>query len=317
MVFGSMIDVIYYSIQYFSDDDLLVIVSYLKFLLVGKDDLFMFDSECLLVVLVDLYSLWGGFGYVQFCFDCYCKDGSGVLGMFLLLVGNFMVVLVNLSMLLYIIFIGWKIVQIVIYLWVYIMFGFVQLEDCEIVEIFSFVCSSWGNQGLLIDVGQVKKLCQQIEVGNGLVMIFVFLCLVDMFVVLNVEQVVCGMCLYLEICELLLVNVGNQLNCISCYLNVGIVVDGLFFVGVLVFFFSYVLWVGKVIGLEECINGCFWCLMNGKFLLLDFVDMQVMVVYFDWMKNNIWLQDKVVGCGVGKVDLVLKFDLENGCKVYV
>lgn len=56
--------------------------------------------------------------------------------------------------------------------------------------------------------------------------------------------------------------------------------------------------------------------MNGKPLPPDSADMQAMVAYFDWMKNNTRPQDKVAGRGVGKVDPALKPDPENGRKVY-
>ncbi|EPK1090511.1 TPA: c-type cytochrome [Pseudomonas aeruginosa] len=315
-VSGSMTDVIHHSTQHFSDDDLLAIASYLKSLPAGKDDLPMPDSERPLAAPVDLYSSRSGLGYAQFCSDCHRKDGSGVPGMFPPLAGNPTVASANPSTLLHITLTGWKTAQTATHSRVYTMPGFAQLEDREIAEILSFVRSSWGNQGSSIDAGQVKKLRQRIEAGNGPATTFVSPRLADMLAAPNAEQVVRGMRLHLETRKLLPANVGNQLNCTSCHLNAGTVADGSPFVGVSAFFPSYAPRAGKVIGLEERINGCFRRSMNGKPLPPDSADMQAMVAYFDWMKNNTRPQDKVAGRGVGKVDPALKPDPENGRKVY-
>ena len=274
------------------------------------------DSERPLAAPVDLYSSRGGLGYAQFCSDCHRKDGSGVPGMFPPLAGNPTVASANPSTLLHITLTGWKTAETATHSRVYTMPGFAQLEDREIAEILSFVRSSWGNQGSSIDAGQVKKLRQQIEAGNGPATTFVSPRLADMLAAPNAEQVVRGMRLHLETRELLPANVGNQLNCTSCHLNAGTVADGSPFVGVSAFFPSYAPRAGKVIGLEERINGCFRRSMNGKPLPPDSADMQAMVAYFDWMKNNTRPQDKVAGRGVGKVDPALKPDPENGRKVY-
>ena len=92
--------------------------------------------------------------------------------------------------------------------------------------------------------------------------------------------------------------------------------DGSPFVGVSAFFPSYAPRAGKVVSLEERINGCFRRSMNGKPLPPQSADMQAMVAYFDWMKNNTRPEDKVAGRGVGKVDPAIKPDLANGKAVY-
>ena len=103
--------------------------------------------------------------------------------------------------------------------------------------------------------------------------------------------------LHLQTKELLPNNVGNALNCTSCHLNAGTVADGSPFVGVSAFFPSYAPRAGKVVSLEERINGCFRRSMNGKPLPAESADMQAMVAYFDWMKNNTQPEDKVAGRG--------------------
>ncbi len=132
----------------------------------------------------------------------------------------------------------------------------------------------------------------------------------------NADQVVRGMRLHLQTKALLPDNVGNSLNCTSCHLNAGTVADGSPFVGVSAFFPSYAPRAGKVVTLKERINGCFRRSMNGKPLAPQSADMQAMVAYFDWMKNNTCREDKVAGRGVGKIDPAIKPGLDNGKQVY-
>jgi thiosulfate dehydrogenase len=52
--------------------------------------------------------------------------------------------------------------------------------------------------------------------------------------------------------------------------------------------------------------------MNGKPLPVDSTDMKAMVEYFDWMKNKTKPEDKVAGRGIGKIDMAIKPNVENG-----
>jgi len=132
----------------------------------------------------------------------------------------------------------------------------------------------------------------------------------------NAQQLVRGMRLHLETKDLLPQNVGNALNCTSCHLNAGTVADGSPFVGVSAFFPSYAPRAGRVITLEDRINGCFRRSMNGKPLPPESPDMKAMVAYFDWMKRETKPDGKVPGRGVGKIDRKLQPNPENGKKIY-
>jgi thiosulfate dehydrogenase len=88
------------------------------------------------------------------------------------------------------------------------------------------------------------------------------------------------------------------------------------FVGVSAFFPSYAPRAGRIISLEDRINGCFRRSMNGKPLPVDSADMKAMVAYFDWMKGATKPEDKVPGRGVGKIDRTLKADPVNGKQIY-
>lgn len=316
-VSGNMADVIHHSTQHFSDDDLIAIARYLKSLPAGQEDLPMpAVAKAPAAVPDDLFSSRGGLGYTQFCSDCHRSDGAGVKGLFPPLAGNPSVVAANPTSLLHITLTGWETAQTATHPRVYTMPGFARLADQEIAEILSFVRTHWGNQGTPVSAAQVKTLREQLNPASSDMSAFQTPRLAELLAAPNADQVLRGMRLHLQTKALLPDNVGNALNCTSCHLNAGTVADGSPFVGVSAFFPGYAPRAGKVITLEERINGCFRRSMNGKPLAPQSADMQAMVAYFDWMKNNTRPQDKVAGRGVGKVDPTLKPDLANGKAVY-
>ncbi len=316
-VAGNMADVIHHSTQHFSDYDLTAIASYLKSLPPGEDDLPMPSvARAPAAPPADLFTNRGGLGYLQFCSDCHRSDGGGVKGLFPPLAGNPSIAANDPTSLLHITLTGWKTAQTATHPRVYTMPGFSRLADSEIAEILSFVRTRWGNEGTPISAAQVKTLRDQLNPATSDSSAFETPRLADLLATPNADQVVRGMRLHLQTQALLLENVGNALNCTSCHLNAGTVADGSPFVGVSAFFPSYAPRAGKVVTLEERINGCFRRSMNGKPLPPQSADMQAMVAYFDWMKNNTRPEDKVAGRGVGKIDPSIKPDLENGQQVY-
>jgi thiosulfate dehydrogenase len=316
-VAGNMADVIHHSTQHFSDDDLTAIARYLKSLPPGKDDLPMPSvAHVPAAPPADLFTSRGGLGYMQFCSDCHRSDGAGVKGLFPPLAGNPSIASNNPTSLLHITLTGWETAQTAAHPRVYTMPGFARLADQEIAEILSFVRTRWGNEGTPISAAQVKKLRDQLNPATTDSSAFETPRLAGLLAAPNADQVVRGMRLHLQTKALLPDNVGNSLNCTSCHLNAGTVADGSPFVGVSAFFPSYAPRAGKVVTLEERINGCFRRSMNGKPLAPQSADMQAMVAYFDWMKNNTRPEDKVAGRGVGKVDPAIKPDLANGQAVY-
>ncbi|MDD1955756.1 c-type cytochrome [Pseudomonas sp. 8209] len=316
-VSGNMAEVISHSTQHFTDADLTAIARYLKSLPPGKDDLPMPMVERTPAPAPDnLFTSRGGLGYTQFCSDCHRPDGAGVAGMFPPLAHNPSVASANPTSLLHITLTGWQTAETVAHPRVYTMPGFSRLTDTEIAEILTFVRSSWGNDGSAISAAQVAKLRQQLKPQDRDASTFETPRLADLLAASNADQVVRGMRLHLQTRDLLPDNVGNALNCTSCHLNAGTVADGSPFVGVSAFFPGYAPRAGKVITLEERINGCFRRSMSGSPLPPQGADMQAMVAYFEWMKNNTKPEDKVPGRGVGKVDPSIKPDLENGKQVY-
>lgn len=318
-VTGSMVDVIHQSTQHFSDEDLKAIAVYLKSLTPGKNELPMPATPLRVAaggVPAKLFSTRGGLGYVQFCVDCHRLDGAGVKEIFPPLAQNPTIVSADPSTLVHVTLTGWKTAKTTAYPRVYTMPAFSRLADEEVAEILSFVRESWGGNPAPITAAQVKKLRAQLNPKTTDSSKFETPRLASMLKAPNAEQLIRGMRLHLETKTLLPQHVGNALNCTSCHLNVGTVADGSPFVGVSAFFPSYAPRAGRIITLEDRINGCFRRSMHGKPLAVDSADMKAMVAYFNWMKGEFKPKDKVAGRGVGKMDMAIKPNVENGMKVY-
>lgn len=315
---GSMVEVIHHSTQYFSNEDLTAIATYLKSLPPGEKEVPMPSpptEDAPAVNPAGLFTTPGGLAYAQFCVDCHRQDGSGVKGIFPALVGNASVASADPGTLLHITLTGWKTAETAAFPRVYTMPAFSRLSDQEVAEILSFVRESWGNATGPVAASQVKKLRAQLvaKVDSSP---FETPRLATMLAQPNSQQLIRGARLHLETKALLPPNVGNQLNCTSCHLNAGTVAEGSPFVGLSAFFPGYAPRAGRDITLADRINGCFLRSMNGKPIPVDSADMKAMVAYFDWMKGETKPQDQVVGRGVGKIDMAIKPDAENGRKVY-
>lgn len=320
-VSGNMAEVIHYSTQHFSDSDLTAIATYLKSLPPGENDLTMPLKPVVPAAVASkapdaLYTTRGGLGYTQFCVDCHRQDGAGVKNMFPPLAGNPSVASADPTTLLHIMLTGWKTAETTAHPRVYTMPGFARLADDEIADILTFVRKSWGNQSVPVTPTQVKRMRAELKPTTADSSKFDTPRLAQMLAAPNADQLVRGMRLHLQTKALLPNNVGNSLNCTSCHLNAGTVANGSPFVGVSAFFPSYAPRAGKVITLEERINGCFKRSMHGKPLPVDSADMKAMVAYFEWMKRETKPGDKVAGRGVGKIDPAIKPNVQNGKQVY-
>ncbi|MBQ57226.1 MAG: cytochrome C [Pseudomonadaceae bacterium] len=316
-VSGNMVDVIHHSTQHFTDDDLVAIATYLKSLPAGENDLPMPSVAKGPAALPDtLFSSRGGLAYTQFCADCHRPDGGGVPGIFPALAGNPTTASEVPTTLLHITLTGWQTAKTAEHSRVYTMPGFSRLDDQEVAEILTFIRSNWGNNSSAISADQVKEMRDQLDPQTTDNSTFETPRLAKMLDEPNAEQVVRGMRLHLDTRALLPDNVGDVLNCTSCHLNAGTVAEGSPFVGLSSKFPAYQARSGKVITLEERINGCFMRSMNGKALPVDSADMQAMVAYFDWMRMNIKPDDNIEGRGVGKIDTSIQPDMANGKKVY-
>lgn len=319
---GNMAEVIHHSTQHVKDEDLVAIATYLKALPPGEHELpapSVPRAAIVGKVPDNLFSSRGGLAYLQFCSDCHHQDGAGVNKIFPPLAGNPAVTAKDPATLLHITLTGWQTASTAAHPRVFTMPGFARLNDQELAEIISFVRASWGNGGDKVSAAQVKAMRAEVVRADAKAIDnskFETPRLADMLAKPNAQQLVRGMRLHLETKDLLPNHVGDQLNCTSCHLNAGTVADGSPFVGVSAFFPGYAPRAGRVISLEDRINGCFKRSMNGKPLPVESPDMKAMVAYFDWMKGQTKPEDKVPGRGVGKIDRNLVANPANGKKIY-
>ena len=337
-VSGNMVDVVQHSTQYMTDEDLRAIGTFLKALPPGKHDKPMVVASAGSTAVTAgasasaaaggasapaangipaaMYTSRGGLGYLQFCVDCHRMDGNGVPNVFPPLAGNGTLQSDDASTLMHIMLTGSKSAQTAAHARVWTMPGFARLNDGEIAEIINFSRASWGGQGAqevsASDVASMRKSLD-VKVDQSK---FETPRLADMLREKNAEQLVLGARLNIQTHELLPNNVGNALNCTSCHMNAGTVADGSPYVGVSAFFPSYAPRAGKIITIEDRINGCFRRSMHGKPLPLQSDEMKAMVAYFDWMKRETKPEDKVEGRGVGKVSQTIKPNVDNGKRNY-
>ncbi len=312
---GSMTEVIQHSTQHFTDADLTALAEYLK-ALPSEAPARKPPVAALQASAQDLYKTRGGLGYVQFCSTCHRRDGRGVGDIFPPLALNTSVQAKDATSVIHIALSGWQSAATQSSPRAFGMPGYSSLEDREIAEITSFVRTQWGNQGEAVSTDQVRKIREELKLKPAEPSQFVtprFSALLDQA---NADQLILGMRLMTQTKDLLPGHVGNALNCSSCHLNGGTVAKGSPFVGISAFFPSEAPRAGRVIDLEDRINGCFKRSMNGKPLARDSAELKAMVAYTDWMKGSTKMGDKVPGRGTEKVDAKLVANPVNGKQIY-
>ncbi|WP_313894477.1 c-type cytochrome [Psychrobacillus sp.] len=81
--------------------------------------------------------------------------------------------------------------------------------------------------------------------------------------------------------------VGNKLSCTSCHAGAGLDEDSSSFVGVTAVYPQYIARSGKIVTIEDRINGCMVRSMNGEKLELGSDEMKAMVAYFTYISEGI------------------------------
>lgn len=313
--FGTMTEVIGLSTQHFSDDDLAAIAVYLKSLPSnGKAE----PAKAIAPQPVGekLYKTAGGLGYDQFCATCHRRDGKGVPGLFPPLVGNHSLLSDDATSVIHVTLSGWKSAATRGQPRVVGMPEFGTLTNEELADIITFMRNSWGNQASTVSAAQVGKVRDQIELSKPDGAQFNTPRFANMLKEENADELIYGMRLMTETKALLPDNVGNGLNCSSCHLNGGTVALASPFVGVAAQFPRYAPRAGRMIDIQERINGCFKRSMNGKPVPKNTPEMKAMVAYMDWMVLGYKMDQKIPGRGIGKVDEDLKANKTNGKVLY-
>jgi len=317
----NMVDVVQHSTQYLSNEDLLAVGTYLSSLSPASPQRPSPTPAATVAgsVPADLYSSRGGLGYVQFCATCHRSDGNGVQALFPPLAGNPTLQSDEPSSLIHIMLTGWRAATTHAQPKAMSMPAFSALSDGEIAEILNFARASWGGRRHAdISAREVARLRTELVAPqkNPVGPRFEAPRLADMLTEKNAPQLIRGARLNIETGLLLPQHVGNGLNCASCHLNAGTVGGGSPYVGVSAAFPSYAARAGRVITLEDRINGCFPRSMNGKPLPPGSTDMQAMLAYIEWMRRDAQPGGKVPGRGIGKIDQNLKPDPVNGERIY-
>lgn len=162
--FGSMVDVIENSTQYFHTDDLNAIAHYLKsFPAYGEKASYKPDKPAVAITLSALVTgevEHPGAGlYQSFCVKCHQETGTGEPGKFPKLAGNSIVLSENPASLIRLLLAGGKTAQTRVGPEPGEMPSFAEkLSNQQIAEVLSYIRNSWGNAASPVTTRQVSSL---------------------------------------------------------------------------------------------------------------------------------------------------------------
>ena len=116
--------------------------------------------------------------------------------------------------------------------------------------------------------------------------------------------------------EMLPKHVGGKLNCTSCHLNGGMQAYASPWVGLPGLFPEYRARSGKIVSLQQRINGCFERSMNGKALPVDSPEMNAILAYMMWISEGVPAGHEVEGRGFVKVNQNLEPNRNHGKMIF-
>jgi thiosulfate dehydrogenase len=159
-VAGSMVEVIHNSTQYFRDEDLTAVATYLKSLSPGEDDVAMPAAPTPAAASSSAAAARrpGADAYENYCGDCHHDNGLGTPGSYPPLPGNPAVTARDPVTLLHITLSGGRTAQTESRPHVHSMPSFADLSDQQLADILTFVRQSWGNNASPIRPEQVKEV---------------------------------------------------------------------------------------------------------------------------------------------------------------
>jgi thiosulfate dehydrogenase len=312
--FGPMTDVVSDSTQYFTDADRAALAHFLVSLSPQKPKA---EATAAAAPPATLYTTRGGLGYYQFCAACHGRDGLGVPGVFPPLAANASIAgdrdaksLIHLALT------GWTSAKTESSPRGFTMPEFSSLSDQELAEVLSFVRGNFGNAGAPIAAPAVAALRATLSPKSTAPANFIVPRLADLLGRPNTKELVDGLRLMSETHALLPNNVGAELTCSSCHMDGGTIAHSSPYVGLAALFPTYNARAGRVISLEERLNGCFRRSMAGSPLADDSPQMRAMIAYMDWMKGGKLVDGKIPGRGTGKIAAGLTPDPDRGKALY-
>ena len=330
--FGGMVEVISYSTQHLSDDDLAAMAHYLKSLAPSAAVVKPVDagSKTFQALKSGDYSKPGATAYMDYCVSCHRADGRGAPRIYPGLAGNSAILSEDPTSLIRITLDGGHMAATGAEPFALAMPAFDRLGNGDIAEILSFVRSSWGNQAPMVTASQVEKVRALSVAANerlGIVAaiapklpegVLAFKPPADTTIPTGEQGdlIRLGQRLIFDTKHLLPDNVGAGMNCSNCHMNAGKTPLGGAFYGSASAFPQFNPRAGREVTLSERINGCMQRSMNGKPLPPQSREMKAMLAYFDWLSVGIPKGAKVAARGVGNRDMQNVADPVNGQKVY-
>ena len=310
--FGPMTDVVSDSTQYFTNADR----SALAHFLVSLNPQTPANPAPAGGVPAALYTTRGGLGYYQFCAACHGRDGRGVPGIFPALSGDEAIRADNPLSLIHLALTGWTSAKTQSAPRGFTMPEFSSLSDQQLAEILSFVRANFGNVAAPVAASAVASLRATLAPKSTAPAHFTVPRLADLLGQPNAKELVDGLRLMSETHALLPQNVGADLTCSGCHMDGGTIAHSSPYVGLAAVFPTYNPRAGRVISLQERLNGCFRRSMAGSPLADNSPQMRAMIAYMNWMKSGNSPDGKIPGRGTGKIEAGLTPDPARGKTLY-
>lgn len=159
--FGAMAEVVEYSTQYMTDDDINAMSVYLKSLspAPGKEVELAVKEDVTTQKLLDgVYDSRGAILYAEYCQVCHRADGKGVERIFPALDANSAVYSKEADSVLQVTLSGGRMPDTPYDRMAFTMPEFINLSDNDIAEVVNYVRNSWTNQASEVDVNDVVKM---------------------------------------------------------------------------------------------------------------------------------------------------------------
>ena len=311
MAYGPMTEVIHFSTQHYNDDDVRAVAHYLASLAPSGN-----RPETVAVDEKALYGTRGGLGYAQFCASCHRRDGLGAPRVFPSLAGNPAFLSSDPTSVIHILLSGGASARTNVRDHVFNMPAFAQLGDDELSEILTFARKAWGNNSSAVMASQVRAMRDELALPPPAPKTPMTPRLADLLGQPEAEKLIYGARLMTETRSLLPKNVGDALNCASCHMNGGTVAKASPYFGLTTLFPMEAPRAGRVITIEDRLNGCFLRSEAGSKLAVESKDMQAMVAFMAWLKGDVSADGKIEGRGTVKIDRTIKPDPLRGEKLY-